>query len=222
LRHLPDSDAVSLGRRLVPVFEDVIARLEMSGEAKDNSIVLPGAIGMLGLCHVRSGEFDTALQWFDKGLRLFPNSTPLLIARGIHLYVIDPERSRQDFQRAIQLRFGGVWPYFFLAHYYLMHEQYAECLDMAQAALPLASSAMQLADCLEWIAICQANLSYPSESVFAMFSAAQQSAPNNQRIAKNRQLFEQMLTGTSRSRVVWERPERESVRSLGQRELQPL
>jgi tetratricopeptide (TPR) repeat protein len=148
-RGLPGTEAAEVSRQLIPVLEDVVVWLETSGETMVNPSLLVGPIGMLGICHMDIGEFDEGRQWFDKGLQLFPNNVALLIARGSHLYGIDPERSRQDFQQAIRLQPRLEWPYYFLAHYYLVRYQNGECLEMAQRALGLATSNALRADCLE-------------------------------------------------------------------------
>ncbi len=221
-RKLPRDEEQAAIRELVPVFEDVVLRLEMSGEVEFSSSLLPSAIGLLGLCHGRLGEVEKAGEVFDKGLHFFPNDEVLLIARGIHRYEVAPENSRKDFQQAIRLGSRHPWPFFFLAHYYLLHSQYVECLEMAQAGLPLAQSDAIRSECLEWIAVCQANLGYPPEIVRQVFHAAHELAPANPRIAKNRQLFEESVSGIPPSQIAWEQPARETVQSLGQRELQPI
>jgi tetratricopeptide (TPR) repeat protein len=216
-RQMTDSEAVEVSRRLIPVFEDIVFRLGISGER----LLLVSAIGLLGISNMEIGDFIAAQQWFDRGLQLFPHNPVLLTLRGIQFYESDPERSRQDFQQAILLDPRLVWPYYFLAHYYLVRNQFEECLQMAQRALPLASLDALRAECLEWIAVCQANLGFPPESVRAVFRAAHQLAPDNQRIGRNLQLFEGSLVGLFSPGVPWERPAPKSVQSLGQREFQP-
>jgi tetratricopeptide (TPR) repeat protein len=221
-RQLPETEAVEVAKRLIPVFEDIIVRLEELGETASSLSLLAPAIGFLGICNMDVGNVDTARRWFDKGIHLFPNNLALLITRGIQLYGTDPEQSQQDFNRAIRLEPRVVWPWYFLAHYHLIREQYRECLEMAQTALTLSPLNALRADCLEWIAICQANLGYPPESVRAVFHAAQQLAPDNQRIAVNRQLFEKSVAGTAPSKISWGQPTPGEVRLVGQREFQPV
>jgi tetratricopeptide (TPR) repeat protein len=220
-RQLPNSEAEAVVRGLVPVFEEVVMRLQTSGEARSSPSLLIAAIAQLGICHEQLGDAAGAISYFDRGLQLFPNNDVLLTARGIQRYGSDTASSIQDFQEAVRLRSRLMWPYFFLAHNYLLHDQFDDCLLMANRALPLATSTALRANCLEWIAICQANLGHPPETVRAAFHAARQLAPENQRIAKNLQLFESSVAETPPSPVPWERVDPETVRSLGQRELQP-
>lgn len=214
-RRLPSEEEKAVVRELIPVFEDVVIRLRTSGEGWSNHSLLASAIGLLGFCHVRLGDAAEAIKNLDKGLHLFPNNDILLTARGIQRYGTDTERSLQDFQRAAQLGSRHALAYFFLAHHYLLHDRYPEALEMASRALHLADTAMLQADCLEWIAIGQAALGYPPETVRAAFHAAQQLTPDNQRIARNLQLFEASVAEPLRPPIPWERVEPEAMRSFG-------
>src|SRR5438552_4237271 len=96
-----------------------------------------------------------------------------------------------------------------------LHDEFPQSLEMAHRAMSLATSPDVQAICLEWIAISQAALGHPPETVRAAFHAARELAPENQRIAKNLKLFEDSVSGLPSPDVRWERVATETVRSLG-------
>ena len=223
----PGDEASGVLHRLIPIFENVIMRLEMSGEEKSIS-VMASAMGLLSRCYERLDNAVKAREWLDRGLIRFPTNLGLLTARGIHLYGSDADNSVNDFMRAIQLGITEALPYFFMAHFYLTRNQYDRCLEMASRALQLSDSQTITSDCLEWIAISQANMGFPSDTVVAAFRAAQNYAPDNQRIARNLTIFADSLVASSTEAmpgvhpgisVVWELPDARIVQSIGSQEL---
>jgi tetratricopeptide (TPR) repeat protein len=211
---LKENEEKRIVRELIPLFEDIVIQLRTSGEAGINQSLLASAIGLLGSCHARLGEIDEAIKEFDEGLRVFPNNHSLLIARGIQNYGADTVRAVEDFKLAVQLNSPNAFPYYFLAHHYLLHDQYQEALEMASRALQLAPTPTFKADCLEWIAICQMALGYPNETVRAAFHSAHQLAPDNQRIDRNLRLFETRVADPHSPTASWERIAPETLRSL--------
>jgi tetratricopeptide (TPR) repeat protein len=135
-------------------------------------------------------ELDDALKCYEEGLKLAPDNETLLIGLGLLVYGRDNERAEVAFTRAVQLDSPLVWPYFFLAHYHVLHEHFERALHFVLLALPKATSNPVRAELLEWFAICQSMLSYPDEAVLAMFREATVLDPANERIAKNLRAFE--------------------------------
>lgn len=218
-RQLLESQAKQSIQKLIPVFEDIIVRLQTSGEAQENPALLAHSFALLGFCQEHLGEFDLALKSFDQGLSVIPNNDAILAARGILRYATDNSGAIGDFANAIQMRSKLVWPYFFMAHHHLTNDGFEECLNFAQSAFSLATSDAVRADCLEWIAICQTMLGYPVSTIRAAFTAALEIAPDNQRIEENRQRFENSLASDTLVNT-WELMDSETVQSFGRREFQ--
>ena len=189
-----DLDATTAERRtreLIPIVEEIILRLKVSGEAIEDTSVVAAAITLLGFCHEHVGNGDEALKYFDEELSCFPANDVLRVARGIHLYGTDTEKSVADFVEAIQLHSVLVWPYLFLAHESLMKGKIEDCLRYSGEALQRSRHNRITADCLEWIAICQASLGYPPSTVLSTFEEALKLAPDCERIKTNKAQFEQ-------------------------------
>lgn len=211
-----DLDAeAAMGRiqELIPVFEETILRLQVSGEASEEPSVLAAAISLLGFCHEHLGHGDDAIQCFNQGLLLHPTNDALRVARGIHLYGIDTERSVADFVVATQLHSPLVWPYLFLAHYYLSKGKMEDCLRYSSEALQRSRHSQITADCLEWIAICQATLKYPRNTVLSTFEEALKLAPDCERIKTNKASFEQHRVAVESAWVPISSDARTSTRS---------
>jgi len=217
-KQMTENQAKPIIQKLVPVFEDTIVRLQTSGEAQDSPSLLASAFALLGFCYEHLGAFDEARQYFDQGLKLFPNNDALLTARGIQRYASDNSGAVEDFSDAVQLRSPLVWPYFFMAHHNLVRDRFEDCLRFANLALRLAGTNAVRADCLEWIAICQSMLGHPAETVRAAFHAAEQLAPTNQRIQANHKRFED--SRSSEAPVNWEQMDLETVQRFGLQEFQ--
>lgn len=188
-RNLPDADANEVIKGLIPVFEDCIFRFQLNGHETEEKSTVAAAMTLLGFCHEHLGHVDVAMNYFDRGVKLYPHNDALYVARGMQQYGEDTASAVGDFRKATELDSKLVWPYFFLAHFYLGRGDIEECMKMASAALQRATIASMKADCLEWIAICQASLGYPEQSIACTFDEALKWAPENQRIVHNRQLF---------------------------------
>ncbi|MDA1230056.1 MAG: hypothetical protein O2856_04720 [Planctomycetota bacterium] len=217
-----DMDTAKAMRRTeesIPVFEETILRLQVSGEAKEGPGVLAAAISLLGFCHEHLGHGDEAIQYFNEGLSLFPANDTLRVARGIHLYGTNTGQSVEDFVVATQLHSVLVWPYLFLAHYYLTKGQTEDCLRYAGEALQRSPHSQITADCLEWIAICQATLGYPLSTVLSTFNEALKLSPNNERIKKNTENFERHREAIAPAS--WMQVSTDALRELGQHRFMP-
>ena len=82
-RQLPEPEASAIVRSLVPVFEDVVLRLQASGEEQANPFLLRSAIALLGLAYGRLGDSTEAVKYFEKGLHLYPANDLLITTRRL-------------------------------------------------------------------------------------------------------------------------------------------
>ncbi|CAN5771011.1 hypothetical protein BH23PLA1_BH23PLA1_20060 [soil metagenome] len=150
-----------------------------------------------------------------------PDSESLLVARGILLYGREPHTAISDFKKIINRGSSLVWPYFYLAHYHLMQNDFNHCLELSSHALALSKSAAVRANLLEWMAICQSELGFPAEVIRALFQAAQAEAPENERIAKNAKTFEARIQQNQAVESSWEKEDEETIRAIGVMEYRP-
>jgi tetratricopeptide (TPR) repeat protein len=215
-REKPLTEARPTLESLIPIFEQVIVRLETSGEGTSNPALLAAALSLAGFASEHLDLTDRARDYYDRGLLLFPNNDALLVARGILLYGRETERSVRDFETALH---GGsmlVWPYFYLAHHALLNNQFEACLADCNRALRLPASKEVQARLLEWTAISQASLGHPPRAVEGAFQAAQELAPDDERIARNYQTFRE---SSNSAEVGWEKVSEHELRILGERRL---
>ncbi len=215
-REQPEHESRPVLEFLVPIFEQVIVRLETSGEGSSQPSLLAMALTLTGFCYEHLGLTDQARHYYDRGLSLFPTNDALLVARGILLYGRETDRSVRDFESAVQRGSPLVWTYFYLAHYALLNDRFAVCLDMCSRALRLPASSEVQANLLEWMAISQASLGYPAQAVESVFRAAQGLAPDNERIARNYRAFQESLRPPD---VGWEKGSEQEVRIFGERRM---
>ncbi|MBL8819393.1 MAG: hypothetical protein JNL58_25400 [Planctomyces sp.] len=201
---------------LIPVFEETILRLKISGEGTEDPSVLAGAISLLGFCYEHIGEDQKAIKCFNEGLSMFPDNDALRVARGIHFYGTDNEKSVADFTEAVRLHSVLVWPYLFLAHQSLIKGEMQDCLKYSTEALRRSRIDQISADCLEWIAICMATLGHPRGVVLSTFNEALKLAPECERIKANMTSFEQSLA-TARV-VAWKQVSSDALRDSGRHE----
>jgi tetratricopeptide (TPR) repeat protein len=176
--------------------------------------MLPLAYALSAFCFSAISDFKNAERCYEAALRLQPKDEAILTHRGIVLYGRDPTRAAADFEEAIDLRADFVWPYFFLAHYYMTAGRYGDCLSMTTRALALPANAKVQARCIEWRAICEAMLGYDPEIVVESFNKALQLEPNNRQIAKNRDVF-QSRTSSQSGTFAWEKERGADVLELG-------
>jgi tetratricopeptide (TPR) repeat protein len=215
-REQPEHEARPILEFLIPTFEQVIVRLETSGEGSSQPSLLAMALTLTGSCSEHLGLTDQARRYYDRGLSLFPTNDALLVARGILLYGRETDRSVRDFEGAVQRSSPLVWPYFYLAHYALLNDRFGVCLDICHRALRLPASSEVQANLLEWMAISQASLGYPAPAVESVFQAAQGLAPDNGRIARNYRAFRESLGPLD---IGWEKGSEQEVRIFGERRM---
>lgn len=200
---------------LVAIFERIIFDFESGADGSHPQHLLPMAYAILGFCFQELDQLDESRHCFDRALVLDGNNDALLTARGILLYGRNTTQSVNDFYSALALDSKLVWPYLFLAHFYLLQERYDACLAMCRESQIRAATENVRANCYEWMAICQAMLGFSSSIVRENFDRAIQLNPTNTRIRRNRQAFDESLSKQSEDRIAWEKHEESEVRAIG-------
>lgn len=219
-REMAPADAASVERQLVPIFESVIVDLESSSNRSGAASLLPLAYALCGFCLQDIAQIDRARQCFDEALQLDPKNDGLLTARGILMYGRDASRAAADFQGAIGLDSQIAWPYLFLAHHCLIQGRYETCLTMCEQALRFPATDRARSNCYEWIAICQAMLGFDPGAVRLSFQHARRLAPENPRIGRNLQAFEDSVQQSTLSSVTWEKGDADEVSQIARAEFQ--
>jgi hypothetical protein len=135
------------------------------------------------------GQNETAIESYNDGLVVSPNNDALLVARGIHRYGDDPG-AVTDFLNAVRLGTSLIWPYIFLAHYYVTSGQFENCRRMCEQGLTKPGSNTVRSELAEWLAISQSELGYPTNVVRASFDSAIEYDPSNERARRNLAAFE--------------------------------
>ncbi len=138
-------------------------------------------------------DLPAALACYDEGLKLSPDNDVLLAGKGLLLYGSQTDQAVAAFKGAARNRTSLVWPYFFLAHHCVLNKNYADSLDMGQAAWARATTNPVRAELLEWRAICLLELNFPIEEVRSIFEKAVSLDPSNAQIAKNRVAFDEAV-----------------------------
>ena len=188
-RSVPEAAAAALCRRLIPILERTLVRVEADNENGVDLPVYAMTIGLLGFLHEFLGDNQTAVQCYSRGLQLDPNNDALLTARGILLYGSNP-LAVVDFELASKRDCPVAWPYFYLAHHYLASGRFKECRAMCERAAHLPAPDSVRSELAEWKAISQAELGFPIALVRASFEEALRRDPSNDRARRNLSLFE--------------------------------
>lgn len=213
-RVLSATEAEPQMRVVVNVLTRVAERLnsgEEAGESDSSMVTL-----LLGFAYEHLEDWQNAVRWFDIGLMRNPYQDALLVARGINLYGRS-DRAVQDFERAVRMGSPVVWPYFFLAHHYISHGRYEDCRKICERGLEMPASPTVRAEFWEWLAIAQAESSFPHERVRAAFEQALLLDASNERIRRNATAFESALK-SGPTRPQWDRLTAERVREFGRAE----
>jgi tetratricopeptide (TPR) repeat protein len=184
-----DVDSTSVVRRLIPILEQTLSRLEAIPESDADPQASEFVVGLLGRCHESLGNTQAAARCYSLGLRRHPDSGPLLASRGLLLYGSSPQ-AVADLENATRFDYPAIWPYYLLAHHYLRSSRYLECLEMCRRAAGLASSSAVKSEMTEWSAIAQAHLGFPADLVRASFEEAIRIDPSNERASRNLASFE--------------------------------
>jgi tetratricopeptide (TPR) repeat protein len=217
-----DVDVRPILQELIRVLERTLRRLQ-SREARQSSAydsTYTMATVLLGFCYHHLGDSHTAVRYYNEGVAVAPNHDAVLVARGILCYGVSP-MAIQDFEQAARLNSPMIWPYFFLAHHYLLRDRFDECRKMCERALGMSASGTIDSNLWEWLAISRAELGFPPVQVRAAFEEAVRLDPGNERIRRNFRAFEEDLTQQPVHPPVWERPVESLIQAFGRAEYQP-
>lgn len=211
-----DSDSVL--NELLKVLEPIVSGSGAELSSTDSSYAL--AVALVAFCYDHLGNTSAALAFYNRGIAANPQNAALLIARGILRYGTDLD-AVHDFQTAIRAGTRLVWPFFFLAHQFLVNDRFAECLKVSERAVDLAGSDSLKANLFEWIAIAKSELGMPSHAVREAFEAALRLAPDNDRIRMNWNAYEAAIASQNLP-VTWHKAPKIVVQALGHAQFDPV
>lgn len=211
-RGLPEPDAGNVFRSLIPILQKSLPGIP---EEEKQSVYLMGLV-LLASCHEHLGKANVALDYYSQGLRINPCNDALLAGRGILTYGKSPQ-SAVDLEQAVKLGSPLVWPYFFLAHHYLVNNRYEDCRRMCEQGLQMKASPAVHSQLWEWLAISQAELGFPPEMVRPLFEQALRLDPSNDMARGNLEKFEQAIVRPAAPKG-WEKRSANTVRAFGQAE----
>ena len=189
IRNLSEADASQLLSRLIPILKDSLSRIKQGDESGVDRSSYAMTIALLGFSYEFLGEMQTALEYYSDGLKTDPNNDGLLVARGILLYGTSP-RAESDFEAAIQQGSPLIWPFFFLAHHFLVNNRFQECFRFCERALQMPGSNSVKSELWEWSAISQAELGFPVEITRQTFETAIRLDPGSDRAKFNLAQFD--------------------------------
>jgi tetratricopeptide (TPR) repeat protein len=214
-KNLSDIDSLPICRRLIPVLERTLVRME-GREDIDGSALAGMVISLLATCFKDIGDTRKAYGYYSRGIQLDPTNDALLIARGILTYGADPN-AIADFEQAVRLDSPLVWPYFYLAHHYLGSNRFEECRVMCERALQRPANPRVQSQLCEFLAISLTGLGYPEPVIRRAFENALRTDPSNERARRNMDRFEAALAARTAHKD-WERVSESSMRKTGQQE----
>jgi tetratricopeptide (TPR) repeat protein len=187
-RTASETEAQRVFAFLEPILKNTVSRFEQQDPSKIDHSSYVMTLGLLGFDYEFLGKWQTALEFYSRGLQLDPYHEALLVARGILLYGTSP-RAITDLEMAISTGSHLIWPYFFLAHHHLLNGRFEECRKLCERALSMDGSAAVMSEVSEWMAIAQAELGFPAEIVRSSFENAIRLDPSNERAKRNLEAF---------------------------------
>jgi tetratricopeptide (TPR) repeat protein len=211
-RSLPEAEAAQQVRQLISVFDRALSRIEAGAEAGVDRWHYGIAVLLLGFCHELLGNTQAAVDSLTRGLQEDPYNAGLLGTRGILLYGASP-RAVSDLELAIRNGSTKIWPFYFLAHHYLLTGRFEECRKLCERALDMTGSPAVMSEVSEWMAIAEAELGFPAEMVRASFDKAIRLDPSNERAKRNLAAFE--AANKPITVKIWETRSAGAVRTSG-------
>ena len=213
---------LSSPERLIPTVERTLGRLQAQGPNHSTPLkaVYVMATLLLGRCHALTGDSRAAIRSLDLSIAVDPFGWDLLLYRGVLRYGVEPG-AIDDFERAIELGSGVVWPHFYLAHHALNANRFEDCLEMCGRALTFLAPDEVQAIIHEWSAISRTELGYPADQVRSAFEEAMRLAPDADRIRENLAAFEAALANPTGPRPEWIKPRASTVQAFGRSEFRP-
>ena len=179
--HYAEAEGLSIDTtRYRRILEDAIKRLPLEPVSAAGSAMVYQFVAF-GFEII--GDLPSALKCYEEGLRLSPDNEILLICKGMLLYGNRTNEAVEAFRRVISNEGTAlVWPYYYLAHYFLVQRNYDDSARMAQQAWERATTDPIRAELLEWQAICLSVNGYPPGLVRPWFEKAVSLDPSNERI----------------------------------------
>ena len=214
IRGMTDLEAAPTYRRLIPILERTLARLEDQLDV-DHPAPRGMALLLLATCYKEIGDTQRAYGSYSRAIQLDPANHALLAARGVLMYGTDPN-STVDFEQAIRLGSRLVWPYFYLAHHYLGNNRFEDCRSMCGRALQCPASKRVQSELYEFLAISLTHLGYPEPVIRRAFENSLRFDPSNDRARRNLERFETAVTSRAPQPKNWESRSESSLRSLAQ------
>ena len=212
-----DAVAVSIYRRIIGVLNPLLERTVRDANpepATVNMIVL-----LLATCYRWIGEIPESYHFYSLAISLEPWNAAVLVARGIIVYGTNSS-AISDFEQAIKLGSQIVWPYYFMAHFFLTQGRFEECQRMCEQALGKPAPERIQSELFEFSGISIASLGYPIHVVQRIFENAIRIDPSNQRAKQNLQRLLAAIHAKATQNIQWERPSDSSVRSFGLQQTQ--
>jgi tetratricopeptide (TPR) repeat protein len=207
LRRLEEEGAEINSQHYSGLLQEAIARLDLEPPSESvRTMVYQFAASAFEIL----GDLPWALRCYEEGLRLAPENEALQIGIGLLLYGSQTERAVEAFSSAVRKATPLVWPYYFLAHYYVRRGQYDSSLQMGRLAWARAATDPVRAELLEWQAICLCELDYPVEVVRSLFEKAAALDPDNESIQANLAGFAEAIGNVDRA--VWEIEEERTLK----------
>jgi tetratricopeptide (TPR) repeat protein len=216
-REATETQANSIYRRLIPILERTLVRLDERADV-DSPALIGMTLVLLASCHEHLGDTRRAYEFYSRAIQRDPRNDVLLTARGQLAYDTTLQ-SAADFEQAVQLGSPLVWPYFFLAHYYLANNRLEDARSMCERGLHTQSSARVKSELQEFLAISQAGLGYPEDVVRRAFESAIRTEPSNDRARRNLERFEIALSSRAPRPQDWERPSESALRVFRREEV---
>ncbi len=214
-REMTEPDAAVVYRSLIPVLANVLPDIP---EDEKRSVYLM-CLGLLAYSHEHLGEAGAAIDYYSRGLGIDPSHDAFLTGRGILTYG-KSSQSPSDFEQAVKLGSPLVWPYFFLAHHYVVNNRYKECRHMCERGLAMEASSAVHSQLSEWLAISEAELGFPRAMVRATFEQSLRLDSSNEMARRNHETFEQAFTRSAP--IKWDKRLESTVRVFGQAERRAL
>ena len=214
-RPLPANEARAIETELIPVVEGAMQALERDKKQESESYLV--AALLIGSAYEHKGDTRAAYDYYSRGLSVDPQNDALLILRGMLMYGIN-SGAISDLELSVKLGSKTIWPYFFLAHHYLVSDRFDDCRKFCERALDLRASAPMRSELQDWLAIAEAQLSFPAERVRRLFEDAIRLDPHNERAKKNLSTFNGLAGRHPSTELVWDQRTEPSLRAFGMAE----
>lgn len=224
IRGLSTLEARPVLGRIAAIMERTLDRLASGTDPEtvnSNKIFFPMAAAVLGYSYDRLGDVQGAIRSFNRGLEVDPTNDALRVDRAMRRYGIDPQAAAQDLEAVVAHQFPVVYPYFYLAHRYLVTGRFEDCRSLCERALRMDAPDAVHADLHEWHAISMHELRFPPDRVRADFEEAMRLSPDNERIRRNFIVFQNEANPRPSGPAAWTKPREDVIQAYGQEHYRP-